>query len=85
MRGAGIAQGGLINTQHGDWYSILFQDHGAVGRTPVLLDVYGGDGWPMMSSDNGNAKASEALDVNLTSEGKDYIVADDDFDYYKIY
>lgn len=52
---------------------------------PVLLDVYGGDGWPMMSSDNGNAKASEALDVNLTSEGKDYIVADDDFDYYKIY
>ena len=38
--GAGIAQGGIIDTVYGDWYAILFQDHGAVGRTPVLLDVY---------------------------------------------
>lgn len=79
--GAGIAQGGIIDTQYGDYYAILFQDHGPVGRTPVLLDVYWVDGWPMMGSDNGKASASEALDVNLTSSGEDYLYADDDFTY----
>lgn len=79
--GAGIAQGGIIDTIYGDWYAILFQDHGAVGRTPVLLDVYWVDGWPMLGSDSGKASASEKLDVNLTSSGKDYIYADDDFSY----
>ena len=80
-KGAGIAQGGIVDTKYGDWYAILFQDHGAVGRTPVLLDVYWIDGWPMMGSDNGKASASEELDVNLTSSGKNYIYADDEFSY----
>lgn len=80
-KGAGIAQGGIVDTKYGDWYAILFQDHGPVGRVPVLLDVYWVDGWPMMGSDNGKASASEALDVNLTSAGRDYIYADDAFDY----
>lgn len=79
--GAGIAQGGIVDTKYGDWYAILFQDHGAVGRVPVLLDVYWVDNWPIMGSDNGKASASNALDVNLTSDGKDYIYADDDFSY----
>lgn len=81
LKGAGIAQGGIIDTKYGDWYAILFQDHKAVGRVPVLLDVYWVDGWPMMGSDNGKAHASEKLDVNLTSAGKEYIYADDNFDY----
>lgn len=79
--GAGIAQGGIIDTQYGDYYALLFQDHGAIGRTPVLLDVYWVDGWPMMGSDNGKASASKALDVNLTSSGENYLYADDDFSY----
>ena len=80
-KGAGIAQGGIVDTEYGDWYAILFQDHGAIGRTPVLLDVYWIDEWPMMGSDNGKASASEKLDVNLTSSGKNYIYADDEFSY----
>jgi len=81
FNGAGIAQGGIVDTIHGDWYAILFQDHGAVGRTPALLDVYWVDGWPVHGSDGGKASASEALDVNLTSAGKNYVYADDTFDY----
>lgn len=79
--GAGIAQGGIVDTIYGDWYAILFQDHGAVGRTPVLLDVYWVDDWPMLGSEGGKASASESLDVNLEVSGDNGIYADDDFSY----
>ncbi len=35
----GVAQGGIVDTPDGKWYSILFQDRGAVGRIPVLVPV----------------------------------------------
>lgn len=35
----GVAQGGLIDTPDGKWYAMLFQDHDAVGRVPVLVPV----------------------------------------------
>ena len=35
----GVAQGGIVDTPSGDWYAMLFQDHGAVGRIPVLVPV----------------------------------------------
>lgn len=35
----GVAQGGIVDTPDGDWFAILFQDSGAVGRIPVLLPV----------------------------------------------
>ncbi len=38
-RGSGVAQGGIVDTPSGKWYSILFQDSGAVGRIPVLMTV----------------------------------------------
>ncbi|MFO7779427.1 MAG: glycoside hydrolase 43 family protein, partial [Nitriliruptoraceae bacterium] len=31
---SGIAQGGIFDTPEGDWYAMLFQDHGSVGRIP---------------------------------------------------
>ncbi len=35
----GIAQGGIVDTPEGDWYAMLFQDRGAVGRIPVLVPI----------------------------------------------
>lgn len=35
----GVAQGGVVDTPDGRWYSILFRDSGAVGRIPVLVPV----------------------------------------------
>ncbi|HOA00151.1 glycoside hydrolase 43 family protein [Ruminococcus sp.] len=35
--GGGAAQGGIVDTPDGKWYGMLFQDHGAVGRIPVLV------------------------------------------------
>ena len=37
--GSGCAQGGIVDTPDGKWYSIVFQDSGAVGRLPVLIPV----------------------------------------------
>lgn len=77
----GIAQGAIVDTKYGDWYGMLFKDNGAVGRTPVLLEVYWVDGWPVMGSNGGKASATDGMKVNLTSNGESYIYADDDFDY----
>lgn len=36
---AGVTQGGLIGTPESDWYAMLFQDHGAVGRIPFCCHL----------------------------------------------
>ena len=42
----GVAQGGVVDTQDGRWYLMLFQDHGAVGRIPVLAPMTWVDAFP---------------------------------------
>lgn len=37
--GQGVAQGGIVDTPDGDWYAMLFQDRGAVGRIPILIPL----------------------------------------------
>lgn len=44
---SGVAQGGIVSTPDGRWYAIVFQDHGALGRTPVLVSVRLEDGRPV--------------------------------------
>ncbi len=38
--GQGVAQGGIVDTPDGRWYSVMFRDSGAVGRVPVLVPVH---------------------------------------------
>lgn len=47
----GVAQGGIFDTPSGDWYAMLFQDHGAVGRIPVLIPMTWEDNWPVLRID----------------------------------
>jgi beta-xylosidase len=77
LRDAGVAQGCLIDTPRGDWYAFLFQDHGAVGRTPFLVPVTWKDGWPVLGVDG---KAPETLGIPAGAGGLTGIVASDDFD-----
>ena len=72
----GVAQGGLIDTPRGDWYTYLFQDHGAVGRVPFLVPVKWVDGWPVLGE---NGKAPETLDMPASQGVIPGIVASDDF------
>ena len=74
---AGVAQGGIVQTQYGDWYAIMFQDHGAVGRIPTVQPVKWEDGWPVMGD---GGKPMKDVTVRLQPSGEDYVWADDDFD-----
>lgn len=75
--GAGVAQGGIVQTTDGDWYGLLFQDHGSVGRIPVLVPVTWQNDWPMMGIDG---KAPVLLDIPGSHTGT-ALAKDDEFDY----
>lgn len=53
-----VGQGSLIDDKHGNWYGIIFQDRGAIGRVPLLMPVRWVDGWPMLGDENGKVPAS---------------------------
>ncbi|TWT29607.1 Beta-xylosidase [Posidoniimonas corsicana] len=73
----GVAQGTIVDTPEGDWYAFIFQDHGAVGRTPWLVPVRWMDGWPIHGVDG---KAPRTLDLPADPDGLTGIVDSDEFD-----
>ncbi|MCB2307044.1 glycoside hydrolase 43 family protein [Clostridium estertheticum] len=75
---SGVAQGGIVNTPDGKWYSILFQDHGAVGRIPVIIPLHLENDFFVFDK-----KAPEYIEVTSTRPGYEYkmLVGDDDFIY----
>ena len=75
--GAGVAQGGIVDTPDGKWYGMLFQDHGSVGRIPVIVPVTWQNDWPIMGVDG---KAPLTLTVDGASTGTS-LVTDDEFNY----
>ena len=48
---SGTAQGGIVQANNGKWYSIVFQDHGALGRIPVLVPVKFEKDFPVFGSE----------------------------------
>lgn len=72
MDGAGVAQGGIVDTPDGDWYAPLFQDHGAVGRIPMLAKVTWEDDWPVFSID-------PTMDMPVSGQDEKSIVVSDEF------
>ncbi|HEV7380790.1 MAG TPA: glycoside hydrolase, partial [Dyadobacter sp.] len=72
----GVAQGGLIDTPDGKWYSYLFRDYGSVGRVPYLVPVKWEDGWPVLGS---QGKVPETLDLPPSKGLLPGIVAPDEF------
>ncbi|MDE6519204.1 MAG: family 43 glycosylhydrolase [Ruminococcus sp.] len=75
--GSGVAQGGIVDTPDGKWYGMLFQDHGSVGRIPVLVPVTWVDGYPIMGV---NGKAPVTFEVENGYTGTQ-LAKDDSFSY----
>lgn len=75
----GVAQGCFIDTEKGDWYAMLFQDHEGVGRVPVLMPCRWVDGWPMLGDENGKVPHTMEVPVQGQTE-KTRLVVSDDFD-----
>lgn len=83
--GGGPGQGGMTNaiggsnrSSNGKWYGIIFQDRGAVGRCPHLVNVDwntpGYEGWPMMSVSETGAIPSES---GIRSSKKSLVKSDE--------
>lgn len=81
-KGAGVAQGCIIDTEEGDWYGFLFQDRGAVGRVPVLMPCRWEDGWPMLGDAEG--KVPLVMDVPIAGGKSSPLVISDDFESSKL-
>ena len=47
----GLHQGGMVQLKNGDWWFVIMQDRGPVGRVPNLVPVTWKDGWPMLGAD----------------------------------
>jgi beta-xylosidase len=81
--GTGIHQGALIQTQTGEWWSIIFQDGGAFGRYPTLQPVTWQDDWPMVGV---NGKG--VVRYKKPNVGKEYPITilptSDEFDSTKL-
>lgn len=73
----GAAQGGIVDTPDGKWYGLVFEDHGAVGRIPVLVPVSWQNDWPIMGE---NGKVPKTITVDGGYSGT-FLAADDDFSY----
>ncbi len=67
----GIHQGALIQTQTGEWWTILFVDSGPFGRFPSLQPITWVDDWPMIGI---NGKA--VITHKKPNVGKIYSVKD---------
>ncbi|MCL2406213.1 MAG: glycoside hydrolase 43 family protein [Defluviitaleaceae bacterium] len=73
---AGVAQGGIVDTPDGKWYGFLFQDHGAVGRVPVLVPVTWEGDWPIFGD---NGKMPTIMPWPADEYTADALIKPDDF------
>lgn len=72
----GVAQGAIFDDADGNWYSMLFQDHDAVGRIPYILPVHWEDNWPVFGIDG---KVPHEWEVPFEESAHFDMVISDDF------
>ena len=72
-----VGQGTIVDSEGGDWYAIIFQDRGAVGRVLTLSPVRWIDGWPMIGDENG--RVPETVRPLVSGQPETAITRSDDF------
>ncbi|WP_255945595.1 glycoside hydrolase family 43 protein [Streptomyces odontomachi] len=81
ISGGGVPhQGGLVQTQNGDWYYMAFVDSYPGGRVPALAPItWSSDGWPTIQTVNGAWGASYPF-PNLPAHPVTPLIGVDTFD-----
>lgn len=78
-----IHQGALVQTQTGEWWTILFADKGALGRFPNLLPVNWVDNWPVIGVNETAVTTNKKPNI-----GEDYpvttLLTNDNFRNYQL-
>jgi beta-xylosidase len=72
----GVAEGCMIDSPEGNWYAMLFQDNGSVGRTPFLVPLIWENGWPVAAN---NGKVSQKLNILVANNPIPASIASDEF------
>ncbi|MBR2776988.1 MAG: glycoside hydrolase 43 family protein [Prevotella sp.] len=76
------AQGTIVDSPDGDWYGIIFQDRGGVGRVLTVMPCRWIDGWPMLGDEDG--KVPERVRSLVSGQPETAIVKADDFSEPKL-
>lgn len=79
-RNSGVAQGGIVDTPSGDWYAILFQDHGAIGRIPIAVPVMWKNDFPVFG-ENGIVPKKIMVETEKADYSYEPLWCSDDFIY----
>ena len=77
-----VGQGTIVDSKAGDWYGIIFQDRGGVGRVLTLSPVRWIDGWPMIGDENG--KVPQAMRPLTSNQPATSITCADEFSSSKL-
>lgn len=77
-RNNGVAQGGIVDTEAGEWFTVLFQDHGAVGRIPCVLPVAWENEWPVIGA---GGRVPNMFEAPLPGTTPKPLVISDEFEY----
>ena len=76
--GAGyVGQGTIVDSKDGDWYGIIFQDRGGVGRILTVMPCRWIDGWPMLGDEEG--KIPLRMRTVVSGQPETSIIKSDDF------
>jgi beta-xylosidase len=74
LKSNGVAQGSILQMKDSSWIGYLFQDNGAVGRSPWLIPVNWKDNWPDFN--NGIAPASFDMPSVSSEKGTGFVTSD---------
>jgi len=81
--GLTLHQGGMVDTPSGQWWSIIMQDHGSIGRMVALVPVAWNNHFPIIGLPGNLRKAPNTWlkpDTGCTQPPKPLFVRSDSFD-----
>ncbi len=77
-----VGQGTIVDDAQGNWYGVIFQDRGGVGRVLTLMPCRWIDGWPILGDENGRVPLTMRKPV--LGQPDIPLVVSDEFDESKL-
>jgi len=86
-RGLTLHQGGIVDTPSGEWWSVIMQDHGSIGRMVALVPITWDNEFPIIGLPGNLRKAPNTWikpNTGVTQSPQPAFVHDDNFDGGKL-
>ena len=74
--GCGVAQGPIFADKDDNWYAMMFQDSGGLGRVPFLMPMKWENDWPVLGTDG---KVPESFEIPFEETPAEPLVQSDSF------